>query len=100
MAKLLELEFTDSGPDVMFDCPGCGIAHGVWTKKQDSQRNWKFNGDLNKPTFLPSILVRYPYGQPQKMVICHSFITDGMIRFLNDCTHSLAGKTVALPEIK
>jgi len=27
---------------------------------------------------------------------CHSFITDGQIKFLGDCTHELAGQTVAL----
>lgn len=30
--------------------------------------------------------------------ICHSFITDGEIQFLNDCTHKLAGHTVDLLE--
>ncbi len=29
---------------------------------------------------------------------CHSFIEKGKIRFLPDCTHSLAGQTVDLPE--
>ena len=29
--------------------------------------------------------------------VCHSFITDGRIQFLNDCTHALAGHTVPLP---
>ena len=30
--------------------------------------------------------------------VCHSFVTDGRIQFLGDCTHSLAGQTVDLPE--
>jgi hypothetical protein len=34
-------------------------------------------------------------GQP---VVCHSFVTDGRIQFLEDCTHELAGQTVDLPE--
>jgi len=29
--------------------------------------------------------------------ICHSFVTDGQIQFLGDCTHKLAGRTVPLP---
>lgn len=29
---------------------------------------------------------------------CHSFVTDGRIQFLGDCTHSLAGQTVDLPD--
>jgi hypothetical protein len=30
--------------------------------------------------------------------ICHSFITDGRIQFLGDCTHRLAGQTVPIPD--
>ena len=29
---------------------------------------------------------------------CHSFIRDGKIQYLNDCTHEFAGKTVELPD--
>ena len=32
--------------------------------------------------------------------VCHSFITDGRIQFLGDCTHELKGQTVELPEVK
>jgi hypothetical protein len=28
---------------------------------------------------------------------CHSFVVDGQIQFLGDCTHKLAGQTVPLP---
>ena len=28
--------------------------------------------------------------------VCHSFVTDGKIQFLGDCTHELAGQTVEL----
>lgn len=30
------------------------------------------------------------------MNICHSFVRNGKIEFLSDCTHELAGKTVEL----
>ena len=30
--------------------------------------------------------------------VCHSFVTDGRIQFLGDCTHKLAGQTVNIPE--
>ena len=30
--------------------------------------------------------------------VCHSFVTDGRIRFLGDCTHALKGQTVPIPE--
>lgn len=29
---------------------------------------------------------------------CHTFIRAGKIEFLGDCTHALAGQTVALPD--
>ena len=35
-----------------------------------------------------------------KDTICHSFIRDGFIEYLSDCTHSLAGKTVELKELQ
>lgn len=31
--------------------------------------------------------------------VCHSYVTDGKIRFLGDCTHKLVGQTVELPEM-
>lgn len=31
-------------------------------------------------------------------MLCHSFVTDGKIQFLNDCFHSLKGQTVDLPD--
>lgn len=30
---------------------------------------------------------------------CHSFVTNGKIQFLNDCTHDLKGQTIELPEL-
>ncbi|MCZ4340562.1 hypothetical protein O4H52_03015 [Sphingomonadaceae bacterium G21617-S1] len=29
--------------------------------------------------------------------VCHSFVRNGQIEFLSDCTHALAGQTVPLP---
>lgn len=29
--------------------------------------------------------------------VCHSFVREGRIQFLGDCTHRLAGHTVDLP---
>jgi hypothetical protein len=33
-----------------------------------------------------------------KCSVCHSFIQEGSIIFLDDCTHTLRGQTVPLPE--
>lgn len=95
----------------MFYCPGCDSHHGP-------NDTWKFNGNVDKPTFQPSLLVEwYKYDDPDhiwdengkvivgpdgnipgKKMICHSFITDGKIQYLPDCTHALAGQTVEMEE--
>ena len=81
------------GKQYAFWCPGCNGAHVV-------NESWGFNYDFNdKPTFTPSILVNRNRANPTAHV-CHSFITNGMIRFLNDCTHELAGKEMPLPEFE
>lgn len=90
-------------------CPGCGCQHELYTKMPLSNgAKWSFNGDFDKPTFSPSLLIRTgkyvnpdfdDEGIPGLSVRCHSFIRDGRIQFLSDCTHALAGKTVELPEI-
>jgi hypothetical protein len=52
---------------------------------------------LDKPTFQPSILARVERTDG-KIMVCHSFVADGKIQFLGDCTHKLAGQTVDIPE--
>ena len=58
---------------------------------------WDFNGDFEKPTFRPSMLMQYPAENPETgHVREHFFVTDGKIQYLSDCHHSLAGKTVEM----
>lgn len=59
--------------------------------------NWTWNGDVESPTLKPSILTRLPTGADD--VICHSFVNDGKIKFLPDCTHEYAGQTLDLLEV-
>jgi len=77
----------------IFECPGCGDTHHF-------NNGWSFDGNVNEPTVTPSILVN---GNPAylnpSLPRCHSFITKGKIKFLDDCTHYLKGQTVDLPEI-
>ena len=72
-------------------CPGCNEYHVL-------SSSWTFNGDLANPTFSPSLLVRWLQGEDKVSVVCHSFIRDGNIQFLDDCTHKLAGQTIELEE--
>ena len=108
------------GGKVGFWCPGCNHMHvvGISTGVCD----WGFNGNYDRPTFTPSVKVtgrdftaagRAAYeewcarGHPKlpsgtsppfesRATCCHSFVRDGQIQFLGDCTHALAGKTVPL----
>lgn len=91
-----------------FWCPGCDEAHGIIINAPNS---WFWNGSVDSPTFSPSVKVvgvqwskgaafykrnhNVPAGDP---IVCHSFVRDGYIQFLNDCTHQLAGRTVVLPD--
>lgn len=66
---------------------------------------WTFNGDLDRPVFGPSLLVRSELGEARTPYVCHSFIgcngaQPGQITFLGDCTHALAGQTIDLPDVE
>lgn len=87
--------YSETNPDeksaYVFDCPGCNQSHLV------PMPRWTFTGTREKPTFNPSLLCTTRFtdaGRPT--AICHSFIRDGMIQFLGDCTHHLAGQTVPI----
>jgi hypothetical protein len=94
--------------------------HGVRVAPASSP--WEWNGSVERPTFTPSILVisghyaktpptpgncwcdleeRHPGHGPGdfKCFRCHSFVADGRIQFLADCTHALANQTVDLPDV-
>lgn len=81
----------------MLCCPGCERHHAVYTEAAAKPAPvWGFNGNVERPTFTPSLLVRWKEDDVQK--VCHSFITDGRVQFLTDCTHALAGQTVDIPQ--
>lgn len=81
-----------------FMCPACKKIHQIWTVDEgDGNPVWRFNNDFNKPTVEPSVSCRTPL--VDRIDICHFFITDGMIKYLSDCTHDKAGQTHELPEL-
>lgn len=85
-------------PDVVFQCPGCNCGHGVWTSKPNHLgARWTWNGDMDRPTFDPSVLINVSNAPGTPRHVCHSYVRDGQIQFLADSTHELAGKTVPLP---
>lgn len=95
MAKLRK----NSDETLAFHCPGCQCSHGVYVDKPGPNRPvWSWNGSMDAPTFHPSIRVQWTGGEENKSFCCHSFVSDGRINFLSDCTHKLAGQMVEIPE--
>lgn len=105
----------ESSERISFWCLGCKDFHTV---KITGDGAWGYNGSDTNPTISPSILVTSGHYLPShvegnscwckwneehddpdgfKCFRCHSFITDGMIQYLNDCSHSLGGQTIPLP---
>lgn len=87
----------------LFRCPACAEPHAVAVKGPQA---WGWNGNGDAPTFTPSVLVTWPanpdaderFKEWRSERRCHSFVTDGQIQFLGDCTHALAGQTVQLTD--
>ena len=85
----------------IFYCPGCDSHHGVHIRPYTNSvgARWSFAGSLDRPTFYPSINVKVEKTSGELILRCHFFVADGLIRYLDDCTHKLAGQTVELPDI-
>ena len=81
--------------DLFFRCPGCDMVHGISTGKGPGPR-WGYNGNAEAPTFTPSLLVRTTAAPDGRSVMTPE--DEAEYEFLGDCTHSLAGQTVDLPD--
>lgn len=55
--------------------------------------NWQWNQSETSPTLSPSLRTS------DGMIVCHSFVTDGMVHFCDGSTHEFAGKVVPLEEV-
>lgn len=87
-------------------CPGCEEMHAFAVDGYNSSgAKWSFDGDVDRPTFSPSMNIRvnapdHPHYQPDAgSSVCHYFLKAGRLEFLGDSTHSLAGLTVDLPDL-
>lgn len=97
----------DAAPGrLVFMCPGCEMPHAIGYSGAGPL--WMWNGSHERPTFSPSVAVSWsePSDVPEEFDdsskdiqrVCHSFVTDGRIQFLGDCTHKLVGQTVDIPD--
>ncbi len=56
---------------------------------------WEWNRSVDAPTLRPSILTTSEH----QGLRCHSYLTDGIVEFLSDCSHELKGQKVPLLEV-
>lgn len=86
-------------------CPGCDEMHLIAVHEPFANgAKWTFDGDVNRPTFSPSINIYSPRcewgdGEVTPEQRCHYFLRAGRLEFLGDCTHALKGQTVDLPDL-
>lgn len=98
MARIFEHLNNDS---LTIFCPACKCGHTI-------NKTWQFDGNKDMPTISPSILVTWAanpnaseeFKEYRNTRVCHSYVRNGQIEFLSDCTHHLAGKIVDLPDIE
>jgi uncharacterized protein DUF6527 len=82
------LQFADNPTRFSFFCPGCKCGHFFQTAGPPT---WTFDGNMEKPTVTPSILMHLGNNQ-----VCHLIMTAGKIQFCGDCWHELKGQIVAM----
>ena len=81
-------------------CPGCASMHDFAVEQPfRNGAKWTFDGNVEKPTFGPSMNIHIGPDEEGKTDVCHYFLKDGKVQFLGDCTHALKNQTVDLPEV-
>lgn len=80
-------------------CPACNEPHGIAVKQRNRYgAMWTFDGNMERPTFAPSIRCFTTEENGTQTTLCHYFIQNGMVVFCNDNPHALNGQTVELPD--
>lgn len=72
-----------------FSCPACRCNHVFEVRNDGGQPTWRFNGDLEFPTFTPA-LRNGTRG-------CHLSLQDGVIHYLPSSLHEYRGMRMMLP---
>ena len=97
--KLRKIDY-DGTVDYWFFCPGCHCGHRFITPR------WNFDGNIQYPTFTPSLRTFYYAVEKggkiieprQEITTCHLNLTNGQLLFCSDCQHDYNGMTVELPD--
>ena len=88
------LPISNSQGKFVYYCPGCQANHVINTKAWNKLPVHTISGSPQKPTIRASVLSKGSQGKGKPN--CHSYVTDGKITFLSDCTHALVGQTVPM----
>lgn len=93
--KVIDQIECGGGTGFMYWCPACRFHHHVAIKpaKLENGASWTWNNSHDKPTFSPSIVVKVEF-KNRSSLVCHSYVKNGQIQYLSDCTHQLAGQTI------
>ena len=92
MTKIRKVQRSENTWQYHFICPGCNCEHAF-------DDRWQFNQDFERPTISPSFLQQGFIGFKNEVPMygtCHSFVKDGKIQFLGDCTHDLKNQIIEL----
>lgn len=83
-------------------CPACGFGHVF------EYPRWSFNGNLDKPTFTPSlrIFVRITKEVDDKLIdtgeirtVCHFNLVDGQLQYAGDNPHQFNSQIITMQDI-
>lgn len=111
LSSMMKLAKTEGGGErYWFWCAGCETHHVYTTKLGAGETGPVWTGpgpDLARPTFSPSLLCNgylcpklegtctcsKEHARPGHHR-CHIYVRAGMVQYLGDCSHHLAGQTV------
>ena len=76
-------------------CPACDTYHDICTSQPTSRITYCiYDGEHESPTFSPAVRVRHG-----EHLVCHYFLSEGILHFCEDSDHSLAGVSVELSKL-
>ena len=78
-------------------CEGCNHCHTFYI--QCNGHTWTFDGNVNDPTFNPSMLEFYTREDNTRKTLCHYFLHSGVMKYCGDSPHALSGQEVPLKNI-
>lgn len=85
-SKIKIRKISDDCTLYVFWCPACKETHSF--NVGEGEEKWSFNGDMDKPSFVPSL----------KYDKCHLVLLNGVIEYCADCWHDCWGLNVLVQE--